>query len=242
MLLRNAAYCSILLLVFSMEGSAQDVLMGKVFKKGSAETLMSVSIQNYSHKKYTQSDPGGNFRIPATEGDTVLFSSAGYKPDTLIVRNYMYFDGFVVSMEPKVVALTAVRVGAASNYEQDSTERWKDYDGLNPKTPTRLLDKIDKTRQGDGVGISFTPRLYSSEDKQKVRLKKRLDEQEEDYYVDFRFSPEYVTKLTKFQGDTLKRFMMMYRPTYAFCRSASTVDMLLYINDSLIKFRKLKTE
>jgi hypothetical protein len=242
MLLRTAAYGFILLLVFSFEGSAQEVLMGKVFKKGSAESLMSVSIQNYSHKKYTESDPGGNFRIPAVEGDTVLFSSAGYKPDTLIVRNYMYFDGFAVSLEPRVMTLAAVRVGAASNYEQDSITRWRDYDGLNPKKPTRLLDKIDKTRQGDGVGISFTPRLYSSEDKQKIRLKKRLDEEEQDYYVDFRWSPEYVTKLTKFQGDTLKRFMMLYRPTYAFCRSAGSVDMLLYVNDSLIKFRMLKPE
>jgi hypothetical protein len=243
MLLRTAAYCFILLLFFSFEGLSQDLLTGKVLRKNSSEVLVSVSVQNHSRKKYTQSDMGGNFRVPAAEGDTVLFTSAGYRPDTLVVRSYMYFDGFEVAMDPNVMSLKAVQVGALSNYEQDSIQRWKDYEYLTSKPKTKLLDNIDRSRHGeDGIGITITPKLHSSEDRDRFRLKKRLDQQEEDYYVDFRFSPEYVAKLTRFQGDTLRRFMTLYRPSYAFCRSAGTVDMLLYVNDSLIKFRMLKPE
>jgi hypothetical protein len=241
--LRSAAYCFILLLFCSFEGLSQDLLTGRVLKRNSPEVLVSVSVQNYSHKKYTQSDLGGNFRVPAVEGDTVLFTSAGYKPDTLVVRSYMFFDGFEVAMDPNVMSLKAVQVGALSNYEQDSIQRWKDYEYLTSKPKTKLLDNIDRSRHGDdGIGITITPKLHSSEDRDRFRLKKRLDQQEEDYYVDFRFSPEYVAKLTRFQGDTLRRFMTLYRPSYAFCRSAGTVDMLLYVNDSLIKFRMLKAE
>jgi hypothetical protein len=243
MLLRTAAYCFILLLFFSFEGFSQDLLAGKVLRKNSSETLVSVSVQNHTRKKYTQSDMGGNFRVPAVEGDTVVFTSAGYRPDTLVVRSYMFFDGFEVAMDPNVMSLKAVRVGALSNYEQDSIQRWKDYEWLKPKEKTKLLDNIDRSRHGDdGIGITITPKLHSSEEKDQFRLKKRLDQEEEDYYVDFRFSPEYVAKLTRFQGDTLKRFMRLYRPSYAFCRSAGTIDMLLYVNDSLIKFRMLKPE
>jgi hypothetical protein len=32
--------------------------------------------------------------------------------------------------------------------------------------------------------------------------------------------------------------MIRYRPTYKFCRTANTMDMLLYINDKLVAFRK----
>ncbi|MDP4150739.1 MAG: hypothetical protein Q8927_18805 [Bacteroidota bacterium] len=242
MFMRVATYGVVLLLLISKEGLTQDMLTGKVLKKGTSELLLSVSVQNQTRKKYTLTDAGGAFRIPAGEGDSILFTSAGYRPDTLVVRSYMFFEGFEVTMQPNVVALTAVRVGSSSNYQQDSIDRWKDYEWLKPRQNTRLLDNLDKVRTGDGVGISITPRIYSSGEKDRMRLRRRLDDEEEQHYVDFRFSREYVGKLTRFEGDTLTRFMTLYRPTYAFCRSAGSVDMLLYVNDSMIKFKQIKSE
>ncbi len=233
--MRTVTYCCFLLLFFSCEGFAQRSFMGKIHKKGGPELLMYVTIQNRNKQKFNESDMGGNFKIAAEQGDTVLFTSAGYKPDTVIVSAYMLAEPFDIYMEPHVVTLAAVRVGSLSNYQMDSLERWKDYDWLAPKAKIKLTDK---ERHGDGVGISFSPQFKTDEDKQKARLKKRLEEEEQEFYIDFRFSKEYVTRLTHFQGDTLQRFMKEYRPVYSFCRDASSQDMLLYVNDCLKKFKK----
>ena len=233
--MRTVTYCCCLLLLFSCEGFSQQSFMGKIHKKGSSDLLTSVSIQNYSRKKYNLSDLGGNFRIQAGQGDTVLFTSAGYKPDTVVVSAYMLAEPFDIYMEPHVVTLAAVQVGSMSNYQMDSIERWKDYEWVLPKAKIKLMDR---ERHGDGVGISLSPQIHTDEDRQKARLKKRLDEEEQDFYVNFRFSREYVVRLTRFQGDSLQQFMKIYRPTYAFCRDASSQDMLLYVNDSMKKFKK----
>jgi hypothetical protein len=233
--MRTVIYCCFLLLFFSYEGFSQQSFLGKVHKKGGPELLMSVSIQNHTRKKFNISDMGGNFKIGAEQGDTVLFTSAGYKPDTVIVSAYMLAEPFDIYMEPHVMYLAPVQVGALSNYQMDSLERWKDYDWLAPKAK---IKKIDRQRQGDGVGISFSPQFKTDEDKQKERLKKRLDQEEQEFYIDFRFSKEYVTRLTHFKGDSLQQYMKTYRPTYSFCRDASSMDMLLYVNDTMKKYKK----
>ena len=69
-------------------------------------------------------------------------------------------------------------------------------------------------------------------------MKKRLVREEEDHYVDYRYSRDYVAKLTHLQGDSLFRFMRDFRPSYDYCRKAATVDILVFINDSFKKFMK----
>ena len=234
--MRTIIYCCCLLLIFTDQGfSQQSSFTGKIRKKGGSDLLMYVSVQNRTRMKFNVSDIGGNFRIAAEQGDTVLFTSAGYKADTVIVSAYMLAEPFDIYMEPHVVTLAAVHVGSLSNYQMDSLERWKDYDWLAPKSKIKLTDK---ERHGDGVGISFSPQFKTDEDRQKARLKKRLDQEEEEFFIDFRFSKEYVTRLTHFKGDTLQLFMKQYRPSYDFCRDASSQDMLLYVNDNMKKFKK----
>jgi len=47
-----------------------------------------------------------------------------------------------------------------------------------------------------------------------------------------------VAQLSKLPADSLQQFMVLYRPGFAFCRNAGNQDMLLYINEKLILFRK----
>src|ERR1700712_5823370 len=64
---------------------AQPYLQGRVFSKGTSDLLSGVNIRNKTQGFTNQSDQGGNFRVAAAIGDTVLFSSAGYKSDTVFV-------------------------------------------------------------------------------------------------------------------------------------------------------------
>jgi len=228
-------FFGILLLLSSANGYAQQFLNGKVRKKGTTEVLMSVSIQNITRHQFNLSDEGGNFKIEAQEGDLLIFSSVGYQADTLLVTAPMFVGQYQVFLEPRAVALPTVRVGGQSNYQLDSMERRKDYDWVYDHKGVRL---VDKNKQGDGIGASLNLPIYTSAERQRERLKKRLIQEEEDFYIDSRFGREYVSRLTHLQGDSLQMFMFRYRPTYQFCRMANNTDILLWINDSIKLFRK----
>lgn len=226
----------VVLILCSFNGLAQQFyLNGKIRKAGGSEVLVSVSVHNLTRQKYNLSDQGGNFKIQALDGDVIIFSSAGYLSDTLTVTVSMLAGPYDLTMEPRVVALPKVEVGGLSNYQLDSLERRQDYAWVYDRGAAPL---VDKQRQGDGVGVNLNLPFNSSEDRERKKLKKRLIQEEQQYYIDSRFNRDYVARLTRLQGDSLQQFMVHYRPTYAFCRTATNQDILLWINDSLKKYKK----
>jgi hypothetical protein len=229
-------------LVFSSHSFAQQVLSGRIHKKLSTEVLVAVSVHNLGRQKYNQSDMGGNFRIPAQKGDTIVFTSAGYLPDTTFVNTWMFTEaeGYNVYLTPNMVELPSVRVGEQSNYQLDSIKRREEYSWLDSVHHVKLVG--GKTFS-DGVGISFSPLNYFySKEVQRRRLIRRLKQEEIDYYIDSRFPRAYVARMTGLRGDSLQIFMFRYRPAYKFCRKASNEDMLFYINESLKKYHAAGTK
>lgn len=228
-----AAYLAIILALFAIPATAQQFLSGRIRRKASEEVLSSVSIINHTQKKTNISDMGGNFRIPAREGDTLTFSSAGYLPDTTIVARWMFTEnnGYQVYLTPHIVALPTVRVGDQSNYQLDSIKRKEDYAWLDQVHREKLAGG---KRFSDGVGISFSPLSYFHKTEiQRRRLRRRLQQEEKDYYIDSRFPGAYVARVTGLQGDSLQTFMVRYRPSYTFCRKSTSEDIFFYINEKL---------
>ena len=228
-----ALFALLPLLVF-----CQRPLAGKITKKASNEIIAGASISNQTKHVYNVSDMGGNYRIAATEGDTLIFSSAGYLPDTIIIQTIDLVSGLYVSLTPFFVALPSVTV-SENAYQADSIKRREEYSFiLDKKHPVKL---VNEKRVGDAPGLNFSPIGYfSTREKQKRRLKKRLIQQEEDYYIDYKFSAERVSQLSGLKGDSLKTFVKLYRPSYEFCRKTDNQLMLVYINDKLKLFMKRK--
>ena len=235
--MRNILYLFLPCLLFAVPGKAQQFLTGKIYKKNSTESLQSVSIHNITKQRYDLSDEDGSYSIQASPGDHIAFSSVGYKADTLTVTASLLTAACPIYLDIRAQTLQAVRVGEFSNYQLDSMDRRKEYAWVydHENTP-----KVARDRQGaDGVGVTFNVfRNTGSAAKQRIRLEKRLEKEEEDYYVDSRYNKDYVTKITHLKGDSLKEFMQRYRPSYEYCRKAATVDILIYINDSYKLYMK----
>jgi hypothetical protein len=226
----------ILLLLSSLTGWTQQFLTGKVRKKESTELLVSVSIRNISQQKYDLSEENGSYRIQAAPGDRVVFSYVGYISDTVPITQALLSGDYPVYLELRPQTLQTVRVGQLSNYQLDSMARRQEYSWIYDHGEQKL---VEKERHGDGVGVNLAIfRNASTIDKQRERLKKRLLKEEEDDYVDFRYSRDYVSRLTHLTGDSLSKFMASYRPSYEYCRKAATVDILIFVNDSFKKFMR----
>jgi hypothetical protein len=226
-----------MLVLASLRGNAQQFLTGKIYKKGSTEFLISVSIHNITQQRYDLSEENGSYRIQVTPGDHVAFSSVGYIADTVTITASMLTADYPLYLEVRAQTLQSVRVGEFSNYQLDSMDRHKEYAWVyDHTTPPRVNQK----HEGDGVGVTLNVfRNTSSKEKQREKLAKRLEKEEEDYYIDSRYNRDYVTKYTHLKGDSLDEFMKKYRPSYDYCRKAASVDLLVYINDSYKQYMKV---
>jgi hypothetical protein len=234
--MRYIFYFFVLLWGGGLTANAQQFLTGKVYVKGSSDTLISVSIHNITTQRYDLSDEDGSYRIQAAPGDHIAFSSVGHKTDTVTVTASDLTASYPVYLEIKPQTLQAVRVGEFNNYQLDSMDRRKEYGWVYDHGNER---RFEQERKGDGVGVSMNIfRNTSTAAKQRERLEKRLLREEQDYYVDFRYNRDYVAKITHLQGDSLKSFMKKYRPSFEYCRKAATVDILVYINDCYKQFMR----
>ena len=229
----------ILFVLLSCQGFAQQFLTGKVRKKDGLEPLISVNVYNLTLHKHKLSDETGNYRILARPGDIVIFSMVGYHADSVPITANILAADFPVLLDLRVVDLQAVTVGNLSNYQLDSLARRQDYSWIYDEKPQPL---VEHQRQGDGVGVELNviPNGSSNDYRQIKQWKKRISHEEEQHYVDFRFSRDYVSHLTRLQGDSLQQFMERYRPSYDYCRKAATVDILVFISDSYKKFEGIK--
>jgi hypothetical protein len=235
--MKYITYVFIPCLVAGMTGQAQQLLSGTVLKKNSTEGIPSVSIHNITEQRYDLSDADGSYKIPAAPGDHIAFSSVGYMADTITVTASLLTAVLPIYLEIRPQNLQAVRVGQYSNYQLDSMDRRKEYAWVYEQDDTK---RLANDRQGaDGVGVTLNIfRNSGTAAKQRIHLKKRLEKEEQDFYIDYRYNKDYVSKITKLKGDSLQQFMQRYRPSYEYCRKAANVDILVYISDSYKLFMK----
>jgi hypothetical protein len=227
----------LLCVMICVHGSAQQFLTGKIYKANSTEHLVSVSIHNITQQKYDLSEEDGSYHIQAAPGDHVSFSSVGFRTDTVTVTASLLTAAYPVYLDVRAQTLQTVRVGQLSNYQLDSMDRRKEYAWVYDHGTT---PHVAKDRQGaDGVGVTLNIfRKSGTQAQQRVKLEKRLEKEEEDYYVDSRYNKDYVSKITKLKGDSLSEFIRKFRPSYDYCRKAANVDILVYISDSYKQYMK----
>lgn len=220
---------------------AQSYLQGKIFDKTSDRMVISATVKNVSNTRISISDMGGNYKIPAEEGDRIIFSSAGYVADTITVKQYMLNVGLDIFLVQNVIELEDVDVGELNRYQVDSLNRLEEFGDVVHTSKTKLMGGKGNTVT-DGVGVTFSPiSRFSKKERNERKFKKMFRNQEEEYYIDFKFPQNYVSKVTGLQGDSLRVFMFTYRPNYTFCRANGKEGMLVYINDKFREFEHKKT-
>jgi hypothetical protein len=207
-------------------------LQGKIFAATTDSIISAVNIFNVNQKMSARSAIDGRYSIPAVEGDRIVFSMIGFRPDTVIVSYQMLLTQYDVVLHPNAISLKEVKV--MSSYQLDSISRRKYYSHIYAKQP----GITGRNRPADGVGIVLSPVSFlSRESRQKRELKKRLARQEQEDFIDHSFPLQWVENLTGLHGDSLRLFVYMYRPSYSFCRKTDREGMLMYVNAKLKEFK-----
>ena len=216
--------------------SAQQTLKGKVYEAFTDSIISAVNIFNTNTKSSVRSAADGSYSVTAAEGDIIIFSASGFKADTITVSFSLLLTPFDLNLHRQVVALKEVRV--TGSYQLDSLNRRNYYNHIY----ARQAGVTGRNRPANGVGVTLSPvSFFSKESKQKRGLRKRLEKEEKENYIDHSFSLAWVKNITGLSADSLSSFMYRYRPSYNFCRKTDRQGMLIYISDKVKEFRNPKS-
>ncbi|HLG40545.1 MAG TPA: carboxypeptidase-like regulatory domain-containing protein [Chitinophagaceae bacterium] len=214
------------------QANAQGILKGKIYEAETDSVIATANVLNVSTKQTARSGKDGHYEITAAEGEKIIFSIAGFRPDTITITSTLLLTQHDVTLNREYISLKPVTV--INSYEADSLARREYYKKIYNQPGI-----TGRNTPSNGVGVVLSPlSFFSRESRQKRQLKKRLIKEEQEYYIDRAFPAEWVERLTGLHGDSLSLFIFRYRPSYGFCRKTDRDDMLIYINDKLKEFKK----
>ncbi len=186
-------------------------------------------------------DTLGAYHIPVTEKDSISFyynNKPTQKFPVSSIGNYNDFDiSLQVHVFEKFKLLKEVKV-YSKNYRQDSAEN-------------RLIYSKIFSYQKPGISSTYTPGSPPGFDldelinifrfrknKMNLAFQKRLLEEEQDKYVDFKFNTVLLKRVTGLSGDLVEKYKKEYKPPYEFVVSATELEFYEYILNSSGQFKK----
>lgn len=208
---------------------------GTVYDRSRYFAMPGVSVMGTSGQG-TMTDSAGQYHIRVYPKDSIYFSYLGKAtvkfPVKSIATNYPMDISLAVTIDS--LPLVVVRPKA---YRYDSLENRDEYRKVFDYEPQGL---VGPSNSGMGVGVNLDMLFGARRNRQMLSLQRRLIEEEQDKYVDYRFNRVLVRKITGLQGTALDAFMRMYRPTYDFIRNCENdYEFYKYIKDCGIYFTQL---
>jgi hypothetical protein len=239
---RRLALLIILSISVAAGGSAwgQVTIHGTVYNMYRTRPLDRVSVISASGRG-TVTDSAGNYQITVPYDDSISFSYLGRATAMYPVKGINSLNSFDIALHVDPIELKEVRVMPRS-YHNDSLQNRKDYEkyfDFRKPNPFKLSDGSAGLGMGAGFDLDQIIRYFQFDrTKRLLAFQRRLEEDEQDKYIDHRFNPSIVLKVTHLQGDELDSFMVKYRPSYTFCIRATDYDLLEYTKLAFTEYQK----
>jgi hypothetical protein len=216
---------------------AQYKIRGTVYDSTRSFVVPFVSVLSTSGKG-TSTNAFGEYEIAVGEKDSIWFSYLNkptVKFPVLKISNPQHFD---ISLQVNVTVLKEVRV-RPRNYKQDSIQNREDYAKIFNFEKPGL--SVAPSQYGAAAGFDLNELINVfrfRRNRNMQSFQNRLISQEQEKFVDHRFSKALVRRLTQLTGNQLDSFMLVFRPPYFFAAMTSDYDFQLYIKDAYERFRK----
>ena len=218
---------------------AQLIVTGTVFDSSKKNYVENVRIES-SGGNYTRTDSMGRYKIGVNEKDSLTFIYQNKPTQKFVVKDIPNLTQFDISLGVTVKGgyrtLKEVLIFARS-YREDSIENRQNYaDVYNYRNPT-IRTSISPSG-AVGADVNEIINMFRFKRNKRLRLfQSRLEQQEQDYFVSYRFNKNFVRRITQLQGTELDTFMVRYVPTYEFASTADEVTFNKYILNSSYSFK-----
>jgi hypothetical protein len=224
----------VLLLTVTVHGQT---VYGIVADGETHKGLVPVTIINLSTQQSTVTDEGGNFTLQAQSGETLSFSFLGYHTIQRLATpgTYMPVDMLPLSVLMKEYILHP----DYTPFQRDSADIANTY---SKELNTRRIKPGFSTADGGGfTGLigSAVQKMSKSYKKNKV-FKETVKKDLEQKFIDTRYTQGLVSALTGFNGDTLALFMNFYPMEYDFARTATDLELKMWIRSNAKQYMHRK--
>ena len=217
----------------------QVTVSGTVWDLSKTRPVEGVSVMSTSGNG-TMTNNLGNYSIIVSEKDSIYFSYLTKPTMKFPVSTIQNLRAFDISLHVQSNILPEVRV-MPPNYRSDSTQNRLDYaKAFNFRKPGIGITTGPPGSGGAGVGLDLDQLInafHFRRNKSMLGFQKRLLQEEEDKFVDHRFTKTLVRKITGLKGDELTRFMKVFRPSYEFTKFTSDYEFLSYIKKAYSQYR-----
>ncbi len=221
----------------------QVIVKGTVFNMYRTRPLDGVSVISNSGRG-TTTDSNGNYSIQVPTEDSIYFSYLGRATAKYAVSAINTYSSFDIALHVDPLELKEVRV-MPQNYRMDSLQNRKDYEKIfNFKKPGfKITDPTTNGGLGAGVDLDELINVFRFQRTKRIKaFQHRLVDEEQDKFVDHRFSKYIVKRTTHLNNEELDTFMIKYRPSYDFCKRSSDYDFLEYIKLAYKQYKQDRKE
>lgn len=219
----------LLLIFFKQDIAAQTKLRGTVYDFFSKKPLDAVTVLT-SSGSHAITDSLGKFIIPVLTKDSVWFSFLSKNTLKYPVDTIRDLSNFEIALYVDAAWLPEVRV-RNKNYTQDSIQNRQDYakvfnfrkPGVRLASPSTSPSNYIPGSVTVGLDINeFINMFRFRRNRQILSMQERLLQQEQEKYVNHRYTKYLVGKLTGLKENALDSFIELSKPSY---------DLLLTMND-----------
>jgi hypothetical protein len=228
----------ILLAVFPVVCSAQEVVIeGYVTDSLSHAPLYPATVLDQASGMASFTDSSGYYKIRAYNGDEIVLSYVGYLTVKYVVPQHLTNIIHNVQMISKRERLNEITVRSMTPYQTDSMERAGSFKHYLEQPKVNVIYKrahsvhdVPDRNYNDAFGIELNPfSLFSKKGRNKKSFDKKYPEMEREAFINSRYTPDLVHKLTGLTGDSLSLFLYRFRPGYQFTRAAADLEFWSWI-------------
>ena len=191
--------------------------------------------------KIAVTDSLGKYSIQAAADDSLYFIYNNKPTQKFAVNKIPNTAQFDISLHIPVksrYSLLKEVVVYSKNYKQDSAENRENYGEVFSYKKQGIQTSISP---GGGVGLDANELINAFRFKRNKRLKafqQRLEADEQEKYISYRFNKVFVRRLTQLQSPALDSFLIWYRPAYEFTSTSSEIEFNQYILNASYHFKK----
>lgn len=191
---------------------------------------------------FTTTDSMGRYSIQVKAGDSISFVYKN-KPtqpfEVNTIANPAQFDiSLHLNIESKYSVLKEVIV-YSKTHKEDSLENRQTYASIFRYEKPGLSTSMTP---GGGAGADVNELINIFRFRRNKRIKSfqlRLEKEEQEKYIDYRFNKISVARITNFTGAALDTFLVWYRPDYEFAMESNDLVFNQYILNASYEFRRI---
>lgn len=228
--------------IFIANLNAQSVsISGNVYDISGRRPIESVIVYSSANRAIT--DSLGHYQILVKAKDSLWFSLFGKHTQKYTIDTIEDLQHFNIMIHVTGYDLPEVRV-RNSYYKVDSMQNRADYAKFfNYSAPGLKLSNNQNLLGPNGLTIGFDldeiiNMLRVKRNRNLQFLQNRLISQEQEKYINYRFTKRFVQKLTHLGGSELDKFMEYCRPDYAVLALLNDLELGLFIEKRFAIYKK----